>query len=59
MWDTVDICLSLHSFKFASRINLHMQRKNSRINNFVNLFSEKIHKVILQLFSIHSHVIVD
>jgi len=31
-----------HSRKFATRLNLHLERENSRINNFMTLFPEKI-----------------
>jgi len=39
--NTVNICLNPHSFKSAFRVNSHLERKNSRINNFMTLILEK------------------
>jgi len=56
---TVDIPLSLHSFKFASHINLHLKRKNFRINNCDFIFRKKITYSTLMTIFICSRVIVD
>jgi len=42
----INICLSLHSFKLTFHLNLHLKRKNSRINNFMTLFKRRLCKVI-------------
>jgi len=48
---TLKIHLSPHSSKFASRLNLHLERENIRINNFMTLFSQKITSSHLTLYS--------